>query len=158
MFLAAVFDEWVTEDIGKIKIQIFEEALRTAFRQEHTLCIFKKVCCAVPVVEVNGDFYSCDHFVDEDHRLGSIMEQSLGSLLDDPRQLAFGEDKKTMLPRYCLDCQVLDMCNGECPKNRFITTPDGEPGLNYLCEGYRHFFNHCRPFINEVARLWKGEV
>ena len=158
MFLAAVFDEWGTEDIGKIKIQIFEEALRTAFRQEHTLCIFKKVCGAVPVVEVNGDFYSCDHFVDEDHRLGSIMEQSLGSLLDDPRQLAFGEDKKTMLPRYCLDCQVLDMCNGECPKNRFITTPDGEPGLNYLCEGYRHFFNHCRPFINEVARLWKGEV
>lgn len=158
MFLAAVFDEWVTEDIGNIKIQIFEEALRTAFRQEHTLCIFKKVCGAVPVVEVNGDFYSCDHFVDEDHRLGNIMDQSLGSLLDDPRQLVFGEAKKTTLPLYCHDCEVLDMCNGECPKNRFIITPDGESGLNYLCEGYRYFFNHCRPFINEVARLWKGEV
>jgi uncharacterized protein len=158
MFLAAVFDEWVTEDIGNIKIQIFEEALRTAFRQEHTLCIFKKVCGAVPVVEVNGDFYSCDHFVDEDHCLGNIMDQSLAVLLDDPRQSAFGEAKMTSLPGYCLDCGVLDMCNGECPKNRFIITPDGESGLNYLCEGYRYFFNHCRPFINEVARLWKGEV
>ena len=158
MFLAAVFDEWVTEDIGNIKIQIFEEAVRTAFNQEHTLCIFKEMCGAVPVVEMTGDFYACDHFVNEEHRIGNIMNRSLGSLLDDPRQLAFGEAKKTTMPRYCLDCQVLDMCNGECPKNRFITTPDGESGLNYLCEGYRYFFNHCRPFINEVARLWKGEV
>ncbi|NLE35931.1 MAG: anaerobic sulfatase maturase [Bacteroidales bacterium] len=157
MFLAAVFDEWVTEDIGNIKIQIFEEAVRTAFNQEHTLCIFKEMCGAVPVVEMTGDFYACDHFVNEEHRIGNIMNRSLGSLLDDPRQLAFGEAKKTTMPRYCLDCQVLDMCNGECPKNRFITTPDGESGLNYLCEGYRYFFNHCRPFINEVARLWKGE-
>jgi len=153
-FLAEIFDEWIANDIGKIKVQIFEEALRTAFGQEHTLCIFKPVCGAVPAVEMNGDFYSCDHFVDGDHLIGNIMNRSLESLLDDPRQKAFGEAKKTTLPRYCLDCEVLDMCNGECLRNRFISAPDGEPGLNYLCDGYRYFFNHCRPFINEVARLW----
>lgn len=154
-FLSEVFDEWISNDIGKIKVQVFEEALRTAFGQDHTLCIFKPVCGAVPVVEMNGDFYSCDHFVDEDHRSGNIMNRTLESLLDDPLQRAFGQAKKAALPRYCLDCEVLDMCNGECPRNRFIKTPDGDPGLNYLCEGYKNFFNHCRPFINEVARLWK---
>jgi len=154
-FLAEVFDEWIANDIGKIKVQVIEEALRTAFGQDHTLCIFNPVCGAVPAVEMNGDFYSCDHFVDGDHLIGNIMNQSLESLLDDPRQKAFGEARKSAMPRYCLECEVLDMCNGECPRNRFINTPDGEPGLNYLCDGYRYFFNHCRPFINEVARLWK---
>jgi len=155
-FLSVIFDEWIEKDIGKIKIQIFEEALRTAFGQEHTLCIFKPVCGAVPVVEMNGDFYSCDHFVDEEHLVGNIMDSSLSSLLDNPRQRAFGEAKKAALPRYCIDCEVLEMCNGECPRNRFIKTPDGEPGLNYLCEGYRQFFNHCRPFVSEVAKVWKS--
>jgi uncharacterized protein len=155
-FLAEVFDEWISDDIGRIKVQVFEEALRTAFGQEHTLCIFKPVCGVVPVVEMNGDFYSCDHYVDDSHRLGNIMESSLAMLLDDPRQKAFGEAKKSALPRYCLDCEVLEMCNGECPRNRFITAPDGEPGLNYLCEGYKYFFNHCRPFVSEVARLWSA--
>ncbi len=154
-FLAEVFDGWIANDIGKIKVQVIEEALRTAFGQDHTLCIFNPVCGAVPAVEMNGDFYSCDHFVDGDHLIGNIMNQSLESLLDDPRQKAFGEARKSAMPRYCLECEVLDMCNGECPRNRFINTPDGEPGLNYLCDGYRYFFNHCRPFINEVARLWK---
>jgi len=154
-FLMMVFDEWMERDIGRVKVQIFEEALRTAFSQEHTLCIFKPVCGAVPVVEMNGDFYSCDHYVMPEHLIGNIMQTSVTSLLDHPRQKAFGEAKRATLPRYCLDCEVLDMCNGECPKNRFITTPDGEPGLNYLCEGYRQFFNHCRPFIEEVARLWE---
>ena len=154
-FLSVIFDEWIAEDIGRIKVQIFEEELRSAFGQDHTLCIFKPVCGMVPVVEMNGDFYSCDHYVSDDHMIGNIMERSLASLLDDPRQRAFGEAKKTTLPRYCLDCEVLEMCNGECPRNRFITTPDGEPGLNYLCEGYKYFFNHCRPFVKEVARVWR---
>ena len=154
-FLAAVFDEWLEKDIGAVKVQIFEEALRDAFSQEHTLCIFRKECGAVPVVEMNGDFYSCDHYVDPDHRIGNIGEKSLAEMLDDPRQRTFGQNKRTALPRYCLECEVLSMCNGECPKNRFIVTPAGEEGLNYLCEGYRYFFNHCRPFIDEVARVWK---
>jgi uncharacterized protein len=153
-FLVAIFDEWIEEDIGKVKVQIFEEALRTAFSQGHTLCIFKPVCGGVPVVGMNGDFYSCDHYVKAEHRIGNIGETSLADMLDDPRQKTFGQNKRASLPRYCLECEVLDMCNGECPKNRFITAPTGEDGLNYLCEGYRYFFNHCRPFIDEVARLW----
>jgi uncharacterized protein len=152
-FLSVVFDEWVEKDIGKIKIQIFEEAARTAFKQEHTLCIFKKNCGGVPVVEHNGDFYSCDHFVNEDHRLGNISEHPLEYYLDSPEQKRFGEAKSLTLPRYCLECEVKEMCNGECPKNRFINSPDGEPGLNYLCSGYKHFFNHIRPFVEAIASL-----
>jgi len=153
-FLSAIFDEWVEQDIGAIKIQVFEEATRSAFRQEHTLCIFKKRCGGVPVVEHNGDFYSCDHYVDPQYRLGNISRQSLVELLEHPRQLAFGDAKEISLPGFCRECEVLDMCNGECPKNRFITTPAGEAGLNYLCEGYKLFFNHCRPFVNAVAAQW----
>ena len=104
---------------------------------------------------MNGDFYSCDHYVNSDHLIGNLKEKSLAGMLDDQRQRTFGQNKRTSLPRYCLECEMLSMCNGECPKNRFMVTPTGEQGLNYLCEGYRYFFNHCRPFINEVARQWK---
>ena len=154
-FLCALFDEWVEHDIGLIKIQIIEEATRVAFNQEHTLCIFKKECGGVPVIELNGDFYSCDHYVNDDHRIGNIMETPLEGLLCSDRQRAFGKAKWTTLPRYCLECEVLDMCNGEFPKNRFITAPSGEPGLNYLCEGYRLFFNHMRPFVDAVRYAGK---
>lgn len=153
-FLISIFDEWVEKDIGKIKIQIFEEAARTAFDQEHTLCIFKVNCGGVPVIEHNGDFYSCDHFVDKNHLLGNICEISLSGLLDSPEQEAFGRAKSEMLPHYCLACDVRNMCNGECPKNRFIISPDGEPGLNYLCSGYKIFFTHCRPFVEAIRSEW----
>jgi uncharacterized protein len=134
-FLCAVFDEWVRRDIGRIKVQVFEEATRTAFGQDHSLCLFRPVCGDVPVVERNGDFYSCDHYVDPDHRIGNIR-----------------------LPRVCRECGVRDMCNGECPKNRFIQTADGEPGLNYLCAGYKRFFTHCRPFVSDVAAAWRRQT
>jgi uncharacterized protein len=153
-FLTTVFDEWVIRDIGRIKIQIFEEAARTSFNQEHTLCIFKKTCGGVPVVERNGDFYSCDHFVDRVHLIGNINERSLAGMLDSSEQKAFGMAKLNTLPRYCLDCEVRDMCNGECPKNRFIRTPAGEPGLNYLCQGYKLFFNHIKPFVDAIGYEW----
>lgn len=156
-FLCILFDEWKANDIGKVKIQIFEEALRTAFGLDHSLCIFKPVCGRVPVVEQNGDFYSCDHFVDQAHRIGNIGQTSLSELLESPVQKAFGQAKFDLLPEYCLKCEVLDMCNGACPKDRFKKTPDGEPGLNYLCEGYRQFFNHCKPFVEEVAEAWKSD-
>jgi uncharacterized protein len=154
-FLSVVFDEWAKEDIGNIQIQVIEEATRTAFNQEHTLCIFRKKCGGVPVVEHNGDFYSCDHYVDSDHLVGNIKDQTLAELLDSRVQKDFGEAKHTALPIYCARCEVLSMCNGECPKNRFIRTPDGEPGLNYLCSGYRRFFNHIKPFVDAVADEWK---
>jgi uncharacterized protein len=154
-FMTAVFDEWVTNDIGKIKIQLFEEAARTAFGQDHTLCIFKKTCGGVPVVETNGDFYSCDHYVNPGHLLGNILVTSLEELLDSRAQKVFGMNKLNTLPRYCLMCEVRSMCNGECPKNRFLTSPDGEPGLNYLCTGYRKIFNHCRPFVDAIGAAWR---
>jgi uncharacterized protein len=155
-FLSAIFDEWVEKDIGKIKVQIFEEAVRTAFNQEHTLCIFKVECGGVPVVEHTGDFYSCDHYVDSGHLLGNIRDHSLSYFLDSERQKAFGRLKSNSLPRYCLECSVRPMCNGECPRNRFISTPDGEPGLNYLCSGYKYFFKHCRPFVEAIRVAWEN--
>jgi uncharacterized protein len=154
-FLCTVFDEWVENDIGRIKIQIFEEATRTAFGLEHSLCLFRPVCGDIPVIELDGSFYSCDHFVDPKHRLGNIREAPLTDLLESPAQRAFGEAKRATLPKMCLECEVLEMCHGECPRNRFIRTPEGEPGLNYLCEGYRRFFGHCRPFVEAVAAEWR---
>ena len=156
-FLCAIFDEWRDQDIGRVKVQIFEEAARTAFNQEHSLCIFRPTCGDIPVIEHNGDFYSCDHFVDVEHRLGNIKETPLVELLESPAQRAFGRAKLETLPRYCMECGVRAMCNGECPKNRFLETPDGEPGLNYLCAGYRRFFTHCQPFVSEVAALWRRQ-
>lgn len=154
VFLSAIFDEWTTNDIGSIKVQIFEEALRTAFNQDHTLCIFRRECGAVPVIEHTGDFYACDHYVNPEHNRGNILASSLEDLLESESQIAFGNQKSESLPLYCRSCEVLSMCNGECPRNRFINTPGGEPGLNYLCEGYRYFFNHCRPFIDAVRNVW----
>lgn len=156
-FLSTVFDEWVAEDIGSIKIQIIEEAARTAFNQEHTLCIFKKTCGGVPVVEYNGDFYSCDHFVDSKHFIGNISQKSLTEMLGSDEQQAFGLAKLITLPEYCLECEVRNMCNGECPKNRFMKSPSGEPGLNYLCPGYKWFFNHVKPFVDAIAGEWKDK-
>lgn len=156
-FLCTIFDEWVNQDIGQIKIQIFEEAARTAFGLDHSLCIFRKTCGDIPVVEHNGDFYSCDHFVDIDHRLGNIIDIPLAELVESPAQRAFGQAKLDRLPHYCQQCDVRGMCNGGCPKNRFIKTPDGELGLNYLCQGYKRFFTHCKPFVDEVAAQWRQE-
>ncbi len=154
IFLSEIFDRWSADDIGRIEIQIFEEATRRAFGREHSLCIFRVDCGGVPVVEHNGDFYSCDHYVDEDHFLGNISEGSLAGFLDSERQHAFGRAKSLTLPGYCRECDFLDMCNGECPRNRFISTPGGEPGLNYLCEGYKIFFEHCQPFIEALRELF----
>ena len=151
-FMMTVFDEWVQKDIGSVQVQLFEEALRSAFDNEHTLCIFKQNCGGVPVIESNGDFYSCDHFVNEENYMGNIREQPVADLLDSEKQLAFGRAKSATLPEYCKKCEVLTQCNGECPKNRFVVSPDGEEGLNYLCAGYRKFFNHCRPFIEEIRK------
>ena len=141
----------------KVKVQIFEEALRTAFNQDHSLCIFRPTCGDIPVIEHNGDFYSCDHYVDPDHLLGNINETPFVALLESLAQSKFGDAKLVNLPLYCRDCSVRAMCNGECPKNRFIESPDGEPGLNYLCEGYKQFFSHIQPFISEVTAQWNRQ-
>jgi uncharacterized protein len=158
IFLSTIFDVWVQKDIGEIKIQIFEEAFRPAFNQEHTLCIFKRNCGGVPVIEHTGDFYSCDHYVDSEHLVGNLNDNSLAYFLDSEQQKVFGSAKSNTLPGYCRNCEVLSSCNGECPKNRFIKSPDGESGLNYLCSGYKYFFNHCHPFVVAIAAAWKNQM
>jgi len=152
-FLSSIFDEWKQRDIGRVTVQTFEEAIKPGLGQEHALCIFRKRCGDVPVIEHNGDFYACDHYVEPEYRWGNLHRTSLVDLLEYPEQKAFGDAKWDTLPQYCLDCEVLEMCHGECPKNRFIQTPDGENELNYLCAGYRSFFNHCRSFADEIGRL-----
>jgi uncharacterized protein len=152
-FLCTIFEEWVRQDIGRIMIQIFEEAARPAYGQEHSLCIFRSSCGDAPVIEHNGDFYSCDHFVTPEHCLGNIRETPLLALLESPVQRAFGRAKLNQLPRYCRECEVRPMCNGGCPKDRILPTPDGEAGLNYLCAGYKRFFKKCGPYMDRLAAL-----
>jgi serine-type anaerobic sulfatase-maturating enzyme len=153
-FLCTIFDEWKTQDVERIHVQIFEEVARTALGQEHALCVFRKTCGDVPVLEHNGDLFSCDHFVMAEHRLGNIREASLVDLLESPRQRTFGQAKWGKLPRCCETCEVLEFCHGGCPKDRIVHTPDGEAGLNYLCKGYKRFFTHCQPFVAELSALW----
>jgi len=156
-FLCTIFDEWMGQDIERVNVQIFEEAARTAFGQEHALCIFRETCGDVPVIEYNGDVFSCDHFVNTEHRLGNIRETPLVDLLECPTQRAFGQAKLDTLPRYCQACEVRNMCHGGCPKDRILRTPDGEGGLNYLCAGYKRFFTHCRPFVAQLSALWRRQ-
>jgi uncharacterized protein len=155
-FLCTVFDEWVRQDVGRIAIQMFDEAARSACGLPHALCLFRETCGDVPVLEHNGDFYACDHFVDPAHRVGNIRQTPLGELLACEAQRRFGLAKRDALPRYCRECDVLALCNGGCPKDRFIGTPDGEAGLNYLCAGYKRFFTHSRPALTQLAVLWRG--
>lgn len=149
-FLCRVFDEWIGRDVGRITVQTFEEAARPALGLEHSLCVFRETCGEIPVIEHNGDFFPCDHYVDGEHRLGNILKTPLVELLESRMQRAFGEAKRDALPRCCRECEVLAMCNGGCLKYRFLRTPDGEPGLNYLCAGLKRFFLHSR---EPLARL-----
>ncbi|HZD40930.1 MAG TPA: anaerobic sulfatase maturase [Terriglobales bacterium] len=152
-FLCTIFDEWVRNDIGKIFIQLFDESVRPFLGMDHALCIYRETCGDVPVVEHNGDFYSCDHYVLPEYKIGNINEQSLADLVEHPAQRDFGQRKWTSLPRFCRECEVRTMCNGGCPKDRFIKTPDGEEGLNYLCAGLKRFFIHSKPYFQKFARL-----
>lgn len=150
-FLCAIFDEWMARDTRRIFVQAFDEATRPARGLDHSLCVLRETCGDIPVVEHNGDVYSCDHFVDVQHRLGNLRESRLADLLECPDQLAFGRAKRDTLPRCCRDCDVLAQCHGGCPKDRFTNAPDGDIGLNYLCVGFKRFFRHCAPFAAKVA-------
>ncbi len=152
-FLIAVFDEWVKQDVGRIYVQHFDSALANWVGVPGAVCVFAETCGQAVALEHNGDLYSCDHFVEPAHKLGNIRETHLIQLLASPQQIKFGQDKKTTLPRYCRECEVRFACHGECPKNRFITTPDGEDGLNYLCAGYKAFFNHIDGTMKIMATL-----
>jgi uncharacterized protein len=150
-FLTAIFDEWVRNDVGRVFVQLFDVSLESWVGMEPSLCIFRKQCGSALAIEHNGDLYSCDHFVYPKNRLGNILSTSLAQLAQSEEQQRFGEAKETSLPAYCLSCEVRFACNGECPKHRFALTPDGEPGLNYLCAGYKMFFQHLDPYMRFMA-------
>ena len=141
-FLTAVFDEWVRRDVGTVFVQMFDAALASWLGLPSSLCIVAETCGTALALEHTGDVYSCDHFVEPRFRLGNLRERHLLDMVASPEQLAFGQAKRDTLPDECLRCPVRFACNGECPRNRFISTPDGEPGLNYLCAGYKSFFTH----------------
>jgi uncharacterized protein len=148
-FLIAIFDEWLRRDVGRVFVQLFDVALGVWHGMPAGLCIFSETCGLALALEHNGALYACDHFVEPRYYLGNIQEQNLLELVASPPQQQFGLDKRQTLPRYCRECQVRFICNGGCPKDRLLRTPHGEPGLNYLCEGYKAFFTH----IDEPMRL-----
>jgi uncharacterized protein len=150
-FLCAIFDEWLRRDVGRTFVQLFDVSLESWMGMEASLCIFRKQCGAALAIEHSGDLYSCDHFVYPENRLGNIMESAMAALAGSEQQQRFVEAKESTLPRYCRECDVRFACNGECPKHRFLTTPDGEPGLNYLCAGYKMFFHHIDPYMRFMA-------
>ena len=151
--MCTIFDEWIVRDVDRIAVQYFEEAARPAAGLDHSLCIFRDTCGQIPTIEHNGDVFSCDHYVDREHRIGNIQQTPLAEMLDSAEQRAFGDAKRDALPRDCRECDVLAMCHGHCPKYRFISASDGEPGLNYLCAGLKRFFRHSRePLARLVAK------
>ncbi len=152
-FLIGVFEEWKNRDIGMLDIQIIEEAMRTAFNQDHSLCILRKECGGVPAIEKNGDVYCCDHYVNQSYLLGNIEAKSLSEMLDSEQLRNFGHFKLSSLPEICKSCKVRDMCNGGCPKNRIVNIPGEANKINYLCPGYLRFFSYIKPFADLVARL-----
>lgn len=152
-FLCTIFDEWVQRDVGRVFVQQFDAALANWTGQPAGVCIFSERCGRALAVEHNGDVYSCDHYVYPRHKLGNLLNESLAEMVDSPAQTAFGEAKAGTLPRYCRECPVRFACHGECPKHRFLRTPHGEPGLNYLCAGYRRFFTHIAPAMSTMAAL-----
>ncbi|HLJ78930.1 MAG TPA: anaerobic sulfatase-maturation protein [Acidobacteriaceae bacterium] len=150
-FLCAIFDEWVRNDVGRTFVQLFDVSLEMWCGLQASLCVFRRTCGSALAMEHNGDVYSCDHFVYPANRLGNIMESPLAALVTSRQQVQFGQDKESTLPQYCRACEVRFACNGECPKHRFAKTPDGEHGLNYLCAGYKRFFNHVDPYMRFMA-------
>ncbi len=150
-FLCSIFDEWVRKDVGKTFVQLFDVSLEIWMGMEASLCVFRKTCGSALAMEHSGDVYSCDHFVYPENKLGNIMDAALSALVDSPQQKKFGADKNDTLPEYCRQCDVRFACNGECPKHRFAVTPEGEAGLNYLCAGYKMFFQHVDPHMRYMA-------
>jgi len=151
-FLSKVFDEWYRWDIGKAFVYLFECAVGQWMGLGASLCTLAETCGLALAIEHDGSVYACDHYVYPEYRLGNIREQHLSNIVFSSRQAAFGIAKSKSLPQYYRECKYLFLCHGECPKNRFIRTPDGEPGLNYLCTGLRKYFSHIDPYVKTLAQ------
>lgn len=156
-FLCTIFDEWVRNDVGEYFIQIFDATLANWIGEQPGVCSMAKTCGHAGVMEYNGDVYSCDHFVFPEYKLGNIRTHTLIEMMFSERQQKFGNDKFDKLPSQCRNCRYLFACNGECPKNRFAITADGEPGLNYLCAGYHKYFEHVTPYMDFMANELKNQ-
>ncbi len=152
-FLSDIFDRWVRHDVGRIFVQHFDVTLASWMGMDPPLCVFSERCGTALAIEHDGSLYSCDHYVYPEYHLGNIAERSLLEMIASGQQRKFGNDKADSLPRFCHECDVLALCHGGCPKQRFMATPDGEPGLNYLCAGYRQFFHHSAPLMKAMAEL-----
>jgi len=152
-FLNAIFDEWVRHDVGEMFVQFFDGVLAAYVRGVSSLCVLQPTCGEGVALEHNGDVYSCDHFVEPERLLGNIMDSAVGDLVRSERQRAFGRAKQETLPAFCRSCEYLFACNGECPKNRVLFTPDGEPGLNWLCTGLKAFFAHTQRPMRMMAEI-----
>lgn len=151
-FLCTIFDEWVKEDVGNFYIQLFDATLANWIGEQPGVCTLAKTCGHAGVMEFNGDVYTCDHFVFPEYKLGNLYTKTLTEMMYSQKQLVFGNDKYEKLPNQCKACEYLFACNGECPKNRFMQTSDGEAGLNYLCKGYKKFFSHVAPYMDFMKK------
>ncbi|MCC8154798.1 MAG: anaerobic sulfatase-maturation protein [Tannerellaceae bacterium] len=151
-FLCTIFDEWLKEDVGTYYIQLFDATLANWVGEQPGVCTLARHCGHAGVMEFNGDVYACDHFVFPEYKLGNIHTQTLTEMMYSKRQMDFGTDKQASLPAMCKACEFGFACNGECPKNRFLYTPVGEPGLNYLCKGYKKFFSHVAPYMDFMKK------
>lgn len=151
-FLCTIFDEWVHNDVGEYFVQLFDATLANWVGQAPGVCILAEECGHAGVMEFNGDFYSCDHFVYPEHLLGNLHTKTITEMMYSDQQNKFAKMKKQMLPQQCKECKFLFACHGECPKNRFLNDKYGNYGLNYLCKGYRQFFEHVEPYMNFMKR------
>jgi len=156
-FLITIFNEWVRNDVAKYYVQIFDSTLANYVGENPGICVFNETCGDALAMEHNGDIFACDHFVYPEYFLGNIFKKRLIDLVKSQQQFDFGIDKRNKLPRYCLQCDVRYACHGECPKHRFLQTPDDQPGLNYLCEGYKLFFKHVEPYMEFMAKELKAK-
>lgn len=147
-FLCTIFDEWVHHDVGEYYIQLFDATLANWVGQAPGICTMAEECGHAGVMEFNGDVYSCDHFVFPEYKLGNLHDQTIFEMMNGQRQRKFSRMKKQMLPQQCRECRFLFACHGECPKNRFVRDKYGNPGLNYLCQGYYRFFKHVSPYMD----------
>ncbi|MCG8527878.1 MAG: anaerobic sulfatase maturase [Opitutales bacterium] len=154
-FLCSIFDRWVKNDVGRIFIQINDVTLGKYLGQPNGICIFEETCGGALALEHDGSVYSCDHYVYPSFKLGNIKDTSMADLVDSPEQIQFGRNKKDCLPRQCIECPVKPLCNGGCPKQRFLHDKFGNPGLNYLCEGYYHYFTHTHPYMQKMKELYQ---
>ena len=151
-FLCTIFDEWVHNDVGEYFVQLFDATLANWVGQAPGVCILAEECGHAGVMEFNGDVYSCDHFVYPEHLLGNLHTKTITEMMYSEQQNKFAKMKKQMLPQQCKECKFLFACHGECPKNRFLNDKYGNYGLNYLCKGYRQFFEHVEPYMNFMKR------